>query len=38
MRKRFFIPIIIVVAIVLFALLAYIAIIFLGDYVIDEKS
>ncbi|MES9685985.1 transglycosylase domain-containing protein [Bacillus sp. JJ353] len=38
MRKRFFIPIIIVVAIVLFALLAYIAIIFLGDYVIDEKK
>ncbi|MEK5100142.1 transglycosylase domain-containing protein [Bacillus sp. FSL W8-0848] len=38
MRKRFFIPIIIIAAIVLFALLAYITIIFLGDYVIDEKK
>ncbi|ASB90249.1 PBP1A family penicillin-binding protein [Bacillus sonorensis] len=38
MKKRFFIPIIIAATIVLLSLLAYITILFLGDYVIDEKK
>ncbi|MCY8341940.1 penicillin-binding protein [Bacillus haynesii] len=38
MRKRFFIPIIITAAIFLLSLIGYITILFLGDYVIDEKK
>ncbi|WFA06340.1 transglycosylase domain-containing protein [Bacillus sp. HSf4] len=38
MKKRFFIPIIITAAIILLSLIGYITIIFLGDYVIDEKK
>ncbi|MDA1476013.1 transglycosylase domain-containing protein [Bacillus changyiensis] len=38
MKKKFFIPVMIVIAIMFFSLIGYITILFLGDYVIDEKK